>query len=772
MRLLAGAALAIPALLLAAVNRPTVPPRQGQSDTLEVREQAGTLPSDTAWDEQDTHGFLPGTYKPGTLKADTATLEDMKVNIALLARPYGDSVVLRWGLAAYPEWNYLTRSGVNILRHTDSDSHFTLDTLAMGLKPLTLEQFKARYPDEADSLAYMGMGAIYGTGELTPEQTGYEPGSIGSLAEIEQDQKVRLMMALLAAEWRADLADAMALRFVDHTARRGVTYSYYVVPTDPDTTGRMFIASGMAEHVRNVRYKPARYDVQLRDSITGHGEVTLTWNDTINGSFELYRRVAGTVEWEHVNEHPYIPPYKMEFTTEDVMMSNTVRQIGTYEYAVQAHDAFGDLTEMSAPLRVRFPDMMPPKGPEITHIVIDRPEEDPTAKIYADIHFRKDTMEADFVRYVPLYYSERDTLKQWRLLSSQYIAPTDTMARVDVTHISTGMVSIAAVDTADNMGYSFPRQLRVADMKPPVAPHNLRAMPALDGTVALMWDMRDTLDVHYYEVLYANAPDHEFTRANNDYIRTRSYTDSIATDANQRYIYYYVRAVDFATNMGESSDTIRVLRPNPSPPSRAHLDSAWVDASTIHMRWIGGGDEIIARYHVLRRRQGASEWTLLRVCDADSVREAGYVMQIDDSPEAGPGMRYEYAMETLSFWDVSSGLTPIYSALLRGETLLDIPVTLAADYDPEGRRVKLAWEAGPSPTSAPYFFCVYRKTPLDKSFRYLTDSPAGKLWYEDFRCRPGETVQYCVSIRFRDGRLAPRSNVVSVTIPQKEGAGE
>ena len=116
-----------------------------------------------------------------------------------------------------------------------------------------------------------------------------------------------------------------------------------------------------------------------------------------------------------------------------------------------AHDAFGDLTEMSAPITVTFPDMDPPMGPSITRIIIDRPvDNDPSAKIFADIYFRKDTMERDFVRFVPMYYNERDSLKQWRLLTNQYIAPTDTMVRVDVTHTSTGMITIAAVDCREH----------------------------------------------------------------------------------------------------------------------------------------------------------------------------------------------------------------------------------------------------------------------------------------------------------------------------------
>ena len=179
--------------------------------------------------------------------------------------------------------------------------------------------------------------------------------------------------------------------------------------------------------------------------------------------------------------------------------------------------------------------------------------------------------------------------------------------------------------------------------------------------------MSDTLDVHHYDVFWANSPDDEFTILNRRHVIPRSYTDTVAVDINQRYIYYYVRAVDYATNIGAPSDTIAVLRPSTVPPSRPHLDSAWVDNRMIHTRWIGGSDEMISHYNVYRRRPGAA-WTLLRVADGDSVRAHGYALQIDDAPPAPLGARYEYAVETISLWIsalVSRPLSPAVSTTTR-----------------------------------------------------------------------------------------------------------
>ena len=711
---------------------------------------------------------LPGTHPVGSLSVDTTSGEGMWANIVATYRTYGDSVVLRWVVDQYPEWTYLNSTGYDVLRYDANEKFTHFDTLATRLRPMPLERFRECYPDTIDSLAYMAMGAVYGTGDMTFEETGYEPGSPGAFAELEQDQKTRLMAAYLAAEWRPDLAAALALRFVDRTAKRGHTYHYFVSPSREDTTGQFVIHNAVIEDVKNEKYKPKPYDITITDSVSGHGLVTLTWNDHTNGTFDIFFRKAGTKEWKKVNERPYVPPLKFDGNEEDVVFNHEHGNVGFYEYAVQAYDAFGDVTPLSAVKRVYFPDMMPPKGPEITLIEIERPGKNPWDTVYANIHFHKSEFEPDFVRYVPMYHSTRDSSMQWRLLSNQYIAPTDTLARIDVTNVSTGMITFAAVDTADNMGYSIPRQLRVGDMKPPKAPVNVKALPIITGEIALTWDMEEDYDVHYYDVFYANSLTHSFTQANARHLSAKSFTDTVDVKLNERYIYYTVQAVDWDDNRGEFSDTIAVLRPNVGIPTRAYLDSAWVDKQMIHTRWVGASDEIISHYNVYSRKAGANDWNLLRVFDGDSVRANGFYMQVDDAPGGSVNQRYEYAVETMSFWDISSGLTPVFSAKLKYDAVIDVPIKLLGTYRESDKAVRLAWEIDKSTQQAPYYVCLYRKSGDSSRFRYLTDIPSERSYYVDYGVTPGETVEYYVKLQFRDGRETLDSETLTVTVPKAQ----
>lgn len=695
---------------------------------------------------------------------------DLYSDIVALHRTYGDSITLRWAINSYPEWRYLTQNGVDILRFTEMSPDFKIDTLVHGLKPLSLDQFRAAYPDESDSLAYMAMGALYGKGNLTFETTPYYTSTVGAATEVLEDQKMYLAAAFMAAERRPDIANALALRFTDRNVKKGETYRYFISPTVPDTTGNIFIHGAVLTRVTNTPYKPEPYKVALADSVCAHCEAILSWSDSKHGLFNIYRREHGEKLWIKVNDNPYAPPFEMSDSV--VIFNDSVPEIGDYEYCVQAFDAFGDLTPKSKSIRVHYPDMLPPIAPEITSIIIDRPEEgSEDTRIFADIYFHKDTLERDFTHFIPMYVNPADSMAHWRLLSNQYIAPTDTMVRIDVSHVKTGMVTIAASDAAGNLGYAMPRLMRVADMRPPMPPTNLKAVSELDGTVLLTWDMQDSLDLHYYDVLYANSPDHEFVKLNDDHVYTRSYIDTIAVDANERYIYYCVRGVDWAMNQGEMSDTIQVLRPNTATPPMAHLDSMWVDDTMIHSRWVGVGNEVVSHYELYRRRENATKWELHSTYDADSVAKNDYIFQVDDKVDPDPRRGYEYAVQTVTHWGLTSGLTPVLTARLIGNRMLNFPLTIDGMYDAKKKMSKIAWNVdtsslGDTMNKNEFYFCIWRQGPNDNGFNYITDAASDARSYVDYLLRPGESAQYRVTVRFVDGRMGPSSKIITITAPK------
>ena len=203
-------------------------------------------------EEDDTPAFLPGELRDTTaFMAEQLSKERQQYSsIHLLTRAYGDSIVLRWAAPDYVSWRYMNHVGVSIFRWEEGS--VVVDTLIQGLKPVTLEEFRRLYP-ETDSLAMMGMGVVYNRQQAYPDTHRDATGSVGNLYDVYGEQQMQLAVALLVAEWRPDVADRMAMRFVDRSAKKGRHYNYSIIPAEEDTTGHVAIAAGLAADVENKR---------------------------------------------------------------------------------------------------------------------------------------------------------------------------------------------------------------------------------------------------------------------------------------------------------------------------------------------------------------------------------------------------------------------------------------------------------------------------------------------------------------------------------------
>lgn len=729
---------------------------------------------------QEEQEVIPADLPEGTVFTDDSlAVEDstqMQVGIVdtkihLLSRTYGDSIVLRWAPEDYATWRYVNRVGMDVLRYSE-DRPFDADTLAHRLRPFTLEQFRRRYPT-TDSLAMMAAGLLYDENRTRPTATKNPPGTLGSLYEIYQEQQMRYGLALLTTEWRRDLAEALAMRLVDKTAKRGKTYEYIVRPSEIDTTGQIIIRTGHIPELKNERYKPEAFTTTLTDSTIAENSVQLTWNRKKYSTFEIERRWVGakgktssTEEWQRVNDKPYIDMSPNEQGLPDTLytMTDQVPQVGLYDYRLLAHDAFGDLTEPTKPFRVWVRDITPPSPPAITLITIDRRDSTDLSKgVFATFHLRKDTMEADYTGWHLVYYHEKDTEKQWRRLSPQQ-TPADSLLTLDVTGISTGMVAVAASDTANNTSYSIATMLRLEDLKAPGVPRNLRAQGnPLQGTITLDWDAPDDLDIDYYEVAYANDSTHRWVLATEQKLQDTRFVDTIDVTANQKYIYYKVRAIDYSTNEGFYSPVLQVIRPTLIPPIVAHIDSSWVDADGIHMRWITSAEHFVSHHLVWRRLHTDKEWTLLAVCNADSLADYDYELMLHDKPEFSREARYDYAIETISYSGVSSEKSLAYSVRWEGDAVFALPLKLYGEYLEDKQETRLVWEM---PQQPPYkgrwYFCIFRQGPDDKAPTFLISAAKDDRIFSDRLLDPGQQASYFIRVKYADGRQSEDSNTVTV----------
>ena len=168
---------------------------------------------------------------------------------------------------------------------------------------------------------------------------------------------------------------------------------------------------------------------------------------------------------------------------------------------------------------------------------------------------------------------------------------------------------------------------------------------------------------------------------------------------------------------------------------------------------------------VYRRLVSEKEWTLIRLCDADSVKLAGDVIQLNDHPKENSYEQYAYAVESFNYSHVTSGLSLQYLTRFTGVPVFKLPIKLSGYYDKDKKMTKLAWEADKLPEGKDWYFCIWRKGAQDKRFMFLLSAEPDERDFSDRLLQAGENAEYFIQIQMEDGRESEPSNTITVSAP-------
>lgn len=731
------------------------------------------------------------TGNPHTTVAEPWQQPLITSKIHLMTRAYGDSIVLRWVAEDFASYNYLARLGVNVLRVQKANADgtpyddFRIDTLAYKLVPKTLEEFRSTYA-ENDSNAFVAMGLLYG------DKENYHKSNDGFADQTQNrssDQDITYGFAMLVADWRKDLATDLAVRFTDKWVERGATYDYYIQPTVWENDGKLIFEPGVVEDVKNVPFERPRFEPRMVDSLSTPYKVMLGWWDKEFSSYEIERRQLSNLvgqsvsdTWKRVTLKPYVPMVQQPEGEDYCVIHDSVPELGMWEYRVFGYDPFGEFSR-PAEHQIFVRDVEPPMPANIKYIVIERPDdEDPMAKVIAHVVWEKDTLEQDLAGYRVFYRPMRDGEGGlWQMMNPSLLAPTDTLLSLDMTGKRTGMMYISAYDDAGNESKSFMQQIRLTDFKAPKTPANLRAdvrkidLEKDSAILASKWAYIDLTwqpwpeddDIDYFDIAFANDSTHDFLVRNAGGIRQTTFTDSVALNANQKYIYYKVRAIDWSTNVGEWSPWIQVLRPHITPPTEPHLGQSSHDEWGMHMQWIVGND-VDMQAHTLYRRLGEKgEPEAIGTWNADSVKLDSCIIRVDDNPPYTSKERYYYWME-------STNASPFISKSLAvswrhtGPRVFDINIDLSSRYVAADKAVWLEWSCDQRLPDGDWYWAIFRRGPGEENYKYYMSVPKEDRSYSEHTLNAGEQADYYIRLQFEDGRRSNDSESVSVLAPVKK----
>lgn len=736
---------------------------------------AAMLLSVTALSAQNTGDAVAGdevnTAVDGTgIESDTLAndnyIKPLRFKMHVLARPKGDKVLLRWAPSEFAPWYFANRNGYKILR-VDYDNESRIDTLVSDLRPMPLEEMKVKF-EASDSLAGAAAQMLYGRGTGVSDAVG-ESGSDG-IMKVYDEQQTRFAYAMLLSEIRPDLAKAMALMYEDNTARKGGNYMYLVTVNAPDS---ILPVDHFPVDIKNVKQKPEEFKPELKDSIGEFGNsVVLTWPmDRRFSTFDIECRYNGG-EWQKLNKRPFLTliTFENEEDAENHYEHKDLK-MGKYEYRVCGYDAFGDKSEYSDVLEVELKDIVGPGAPMIR---IFKLENTPDSTVYANVYWKKSVFEPDFVGYdVYIYNSMVDSL--WvKINGDRQIAPTDTVFRFKMPHVSTTLVTVAAVDTAGNYSPSEPQQIHISDLVPPTPPKNLKAVVSPGGSVMITWSPSPEKDTYKYQLYSSNSLAEPFIGMANKLVSDTVVFDTIAVKGtNQRFKFYRVRAFDHSGNESEFSEVLRVTRKNYKRPESPRIDSLKVTDDHVYMTWFPSPEDDIERYFVYRRERGEEISTLIKTVAWDSLENNRIV--VVDVPEPDTRKRYQYYVESVNTTGVGSLPSQEVSVTFTGSMILPVKISLNAVYRNDSKRIDLAWDmyglTDKMITNGAYL-CLYRMIDGEEFFRSIESMKTGTMTTYDRRVPAGKTVEYKMRVMSRDGKHSLYSNTVKLTVPEPEKVEE
>ena len=670
---------------------------------------------------------------PAVAQTESDTAAEVRPNLRMIARSYGDSVVLRWGTTSHTSWKVAGKAGYIIERYEYNPQGKLIKTVLtpQPLKPLTIDEWKARYRPE-DTLAGAAVQALYGKAIPTSEDP------FGSIYEIYLQQRSMHGIALLLADIAPRLADGLGLRFVDRTVDPNKTYRYRIYslandPNQPVDTADVALSISQRDQPKNVATLTAEEGEQL---------VVLKWNrlehlEPFSGYF-IERSNDGGRSFSRLNRMPFTPLQKDDSSRESDrpnvdMAEYKVRLETNYQpaqYRVVGIDPFGEVSPNSNVITAMGRDRTPPSAPQILPIAIVDGRS-------IKVTWRMDTLEGDLKGFMVGKSEGPDG--EFEQIGEMLGRDAREFTDPDVRDLPQHYYAVVAVDTAGNRVSSVPLLGIFPDSIPPATPRGLAGTVDSNGVVRLRWDANPESDLKGYRVFYANQDDHEYQQLTGDLSQDTTFTDTLTLQTLSEEIYYKITALDQNYNHSEFTTTLVLKKPDIVAPFPPFVSNITPGEKSIIIEWAASMTGDVVEHALYRRADGETDWKAIANIKDRSVNS------FTDSTAVG-GTLYQYSLDAADDAGLRSERSNIVDAQLVAATERSGVQGLVGQFDQASKHVVVRWNA--TDGAAEYY--LYKA--IGDAEPTLYRSVANTKEFVDTEVFPGNTYRYAVKVVGSDGR--------------------
>ncbi len=656
-------------------------------------------------------------------------------DVAILARAFGDSAVVRWVPKNPSAFRAGLQDGYLLTRRSIGDNGSSVIDFQILVKPWPVALWLKNVP-ASDTLASACAQLV--NGKNTPLRSD-ETLTLDKIMQQQNQNDMRMAMAMILADIRPVYAQGMALGYVDKKVTPGRKYTYSVLPMADPKKFKTEVSSTFLVNLKEA--SPERMPPVI--ATPGDRVIQLSWDrqagEAYFSGYLFERSDDGGKRYRRLNRIPWFQPGEGPEAVAIVYGDSVKANYKPYHYRVSGITPFGELVS-SEPVRGMAADLTPPPPVNDMKAVYDD-------KKAVRISWSYDQDPGDFAGFII-----GRSLTADGPFTPVHPNPLGTRTREFTDPVPEPAVScyykIVTVDTAGNVSPGLPVSCFIRTVQRPSKPKNLQGYIDSTGLVRIVWDANPEPDIYGYKVWYANSPDHVFIDKTPDYLAIPGFNDATTLRTTTRELYFKVVAYNRGFQVSEPSDILVLKRPDLLPPSPPVISDYFVSDSAVTFRWNLSSAGDVKEQLVLRRGKETERWQTI-------ARLGPGIDRYTDQTIKGES-DYGYALMATD----SSGLqsAPSFPLNIRTPRLAVRPVKGLKAVVNTDNSVSLSWEYDLSNCR----FTVFRSDGEEK-FRSL-DAVYDKREYKDTRAGKGNR-RYAVRAMLQDGRTSAFPAVVHVDIP-------
>lgn len=690
-------------------------------------------------------GFLFTTNSYGqdveALLTQQEKSDSLSVRLAITAKYYGDSILVRWAPDKPGGWSLLNRVGY-VLQRSEIDlagkAENWVSLESDAIKPQPLEKW-SKFGDQPENNTYPLIAAQAIWGE-TFSQNGQ-----GTFSDKVDELTNRYAFALLASDLSFETAIYAGLAYVDKNVEPNKIYAYRIFAADslknylPVDTGSTAIKA-----VKEVDFG-APYILKVDEE---EQAVVLYWDKEASKqkytAYYIERSEDGS-RFQRLNEQPYIlmdnealDYGSTYFTFKDSLQQN----YKPYWYRLIGIDAFGQVGSPSEAVKAIGRDKTPP--PAATNVqatLLDNGQ--------VEISWESEN-HPDLVGFY-IGRSSENSLSGYQPLIENNL-PKSARKYVDQAPFTdkANYYIILSLDSANNASASMASLLVFVDTIPPAIPQALEGSIDSLGIVSIRWQPNIEADIAGYVVSYSNDSTHFFTSAVDSLLKTNFFVDSLSLATLSEEIYYRVRAVDRNHNNSKESSILVLKKPDRIPPVPAQFVNFKQELGDVSLEWVASTSKDVVEHILYRRLNGQQEWeTLISIPIMNPMTS-----YVDSTFKTNA--RYEYIIRAKD----DAGLLSEPSSALHIRTLDRLKQEGVSESDAKAQDggIRISWVLPNGNVKN----CVWYRAVNGGAFQTLQSFDKKSSQFIDKSVIKGNRYEYACKVIYENGKTSSFSRVMEI----------